>query len=182
MVYIEDTSLFELTKATRTNSADKFSLRIVNWFNNQSQSDFTGYLALGVKNVSGDYKPICPQKYLSLKGAEANGVTYWNKADFTFDYAFPVGTTTIYAIYSIDGVNWQKCAYYDMSPYVVNATENSLSKVSLQLTGDITADEELLGGMDNKFSVSITNTGDFEYLGALDVYVNSANTCTFHNY
>ena len=176
MVYIEDTSLFELTKATRTNSADKFSLRIVNWFNNQSQSDFTGYLALGVKNVSGDYKPICPQKYLSLKGAEANGVTYWNKADFTFDYAFPVGTTTIYAIYSIDGVNWQKCAYYDMSPYVVNATENSLSKVSLQLTGDITADEELLGGMDNKFSVSITNTGDFEYLGALDVYVNSANT------
>lgn len=176
MVYIEDTSLFELTKATRTNSSDKFSLKIVNWFNNQSQSDFTGYLALGVKNISGDYEPISPKKNLSLKGAEANGATYWGKLEFTFDYAFPVGTTTIYAIYSVDGVNWQKCAYYNMSPYVVNATEKSLSKLSLQLTGDIVAAEELLSGMDNKFTVSISNTGDFEYLGALDVYVNTTNT------
>lgn len=175
MVYIEDTSLFELTKPTRNNASDKFSVKVVNWFNNQSQSDFTGYLALGIKNGSGDYEPILPKKKLSLKGAEANGSTYWNKSEFTFDYAFPIGTTTIYAIYSVDGVNWQKCAYYNMSPYVVNATEYSLSKVSLQLTGDIIAGEELLGGMDNKFNVSITNTGDFEYLGALDIYVNSAN-------
>jgi len=176
MVYIEDTSLFELTKSTRNSASDKFSLKIVNWFNNQSQKDFNGYLAFGIKNASGTYEPISQQKSLSLKAAESDGRTYWDKPTFDIDYAFPIGTTTIYALYSTDGVTWQKCGYYGMQPYVVEATAQNLSIVPLQLEAEIAAVDDLLSDMTNTFSVSVTNTGDTEYLGLLDIYSNTINS------
>lgn len=176
MVYVDGSSTFELTNAARTDVSEKFGVKIVNNFNNQSQSDFKGYVAYGVKSASGDYAPISSIQKLNLRGALENGSTYYNICTFELDYAFPVGNTTIYAIYSTDGTYWQKCAYYNRLPFVVNATNQSLSIVQTQLAADVSTNVELLSGMANEFKVSITNNADFDYMGVLDIYSNTSNT------
>lgn len=174
--YWDKMSVFELTKDTRNQVSDKFALKIQNYFCNQSRQEMTGSIAYGILKSDGTYVPISGVKEFSFKGIQDNGRTYGNTFLFEFDYAFPIGQTTIYAIYSTDHVHWNKCANSEMRPYVVEATAQKLTQVRSQLKADITPTEELLGGLTNGFEITIQNQGDIEYLGAINIFSNTTAT------
>lgn len=172
--YWDKMSVFELTKDTRNQVSDKFALKIQNYFCNQSRQKMTGSIAYGILKSDGTYVPISGVKEFSFKGILDDGRTYGNTFLFEFDYAFPIGQTTIYAIYCTDGVHWNKCANSEMRPYVVEATAQKLTQVRSQLKADVTADVELLSGMENEFKVKISNDADFDYMGILYIYFSAS--------
>ena len=174
--YWDKMSVFELTKDTRNQVSDKFALKIQNYFCNQSRQDMTGSIAYGILKSDGTYTPISGVKNFSFKGIQDNGYAHGNILLFEFDYTFPIGQTTIYAIYSTDHVHWNKCANSEMRPYVVEATAQKLTQVRSQLKADITPTEELLGGLTNGFEITIQNQGDIEYLGAINIFSNTTAT------
>ena len=174
--YWDRVSVFELTKDTRNQVSDKFALKIQNYFCNQSRQEQTGSIAYGIMKSDGTYTPISGVQKFSFKGIQFYGYTDGDTFLFEFDYAFPIGQTTIYAIYSTDGVHWNKCANSEMRPYVVEATAQKLTQVRSQLKADINPTEELLGGLTNGFEITIQNQGDIEYLGAINIFSNTTAT------
>lgn len=174
--YWDRVSVFELTKDTRNQVSDKFALKIQNYFCNQSRQEQTGSIAYGIMKSDGTYTPISGVQKFSFKGIQFYGYTDGDTFLFEFDYAFPIGQTTIYAIYSTDGVHWNKCANSKMRPYVVEATAQKLTQVRSQLKADINPTEELLGGLTNGFEITIQNQGDIEYLGAINIFNNTTAT------
>lgn len=174
--YWDRVSVFELTKDTRNQVSDKFALKIQNYFCNQSRQEQTGSIAYGIMKSDGTYTPISGVQKFSFKGIQFYGYTDGDTFLFEFDYAFPIGQTTIYAIYSTDGVHWNKCANSEMRPYVVEATAQKLTQVRSQLKADINPTEELLGGFTNGFEITIQNQGDIEYLGAINIFSNTTAT------
>lgn len=174
--YWNRVSVFELTKDTRNQVSDKFALKIQNYFCNQSRQEQTGSIAYGIMKSDGTYTPISGVQKFSFKGIQFYGYTDGDTFLFEFDYAFPIGQTTIYAIYSTDGVHWNKCANSEMRPYVVEATAQKLTQVRSQLKTDINPTEELLGGLTNGFEITIQNQGDIEYLGAINIFSNTTAT------
>lgn len=176
MVYIENDSYIELVKSVRSNASEKFSVSITNHFCNQSSKDFKGYLAYGVKKDDGNYEAISSKYSLSLLGVKANGSTDWLWPTIKFDYAFPIGKTTIFAIYSEDGKKWKPCAYHGMDPFVVEATAMSLSVSTNLLSISMKEQDELFEGMENDFELSISNSSNMEYLGELNIYSSAIPT------
>lgn len=174
--YWDRVSVFELTKDTRNQVSDKFALKIQNYFCNQSRQEQTGYIAYGIMKSDGTYTPISGVQKFSFKGIQFYGYTDGDTFLFEFDYAFPIGQTTIYAIYSTDHVHWNKCANSEMRPYVVEATAQKLTQVRSQLKADINPTEELLGGLTNGFEITIQNQGDIEYLGSINIFSNTTAT------
>lgn len=175
VAYNERVSSLGIIKAERNNETEKFSVKVANCVYNQSTQVFSGSIAMGVKDDNGTYTPISEKKSVKLLGME-NGSAYVVYPDFNFDYAFPIGQTTLYVIYSADGGTWKPCAYSGMEPYVVEATATTLTVSKNLLAVSIKEQEELLGGMENNFELSISNPSDVEYLGKLNVYGNSVST------
>ena len=172
--YKEGESVFELVNSARDDVSETFSLNIVDKFRNQVSLDFNGYLAYGIKNADGSYSPISPATRLSLQGRTESLVTWSVPKTTNFDYAFPIGKTIIYALYSTDKNIWKKCAYQGMDPYVVEATATTLSIAEKELLSvSMNAQEELLSGMENELMLTISNPSDIEYKGMLNVYSNS---------
>lgn len=170
MFYRENDSYIELVKSIRSNASEKFSVSITNRFCNQSSKDFKGYLAYGLKKDNGSYEAISSKYSLSLLGVHANGSRGWDWPTIKFDYAFPIGKTTIFAIYSEDGERWKPCAYSGMDPFVVEATAMNLSVSTNLLSVSMKEQDELLSDMENEFELSISNPSDVEYFGALNIY------------
>lgn len=170
---------FALTSSTRANVNSKFSGTIKKvYLANVSTEDFGGFVSLGIKQANGTYQRITNSMTLQLSGVLPNGATYYNFCDFNFSYAFPVGKTSLYFLYSDDGVNWKPCTYADYNPYVVEATTTQLSlvKSNLKAAVELQAGDEIVAGMDNTLLVTLTNDADYEYRGMLDIYSNSTNT------
>lgn len=94
---------------------------------------------------------------------------------FQFDYAFPIGKTTLYGLYSTDNKKWEKCAYVYMVPFVVEATEKTISVAKTPLSADIVAQDELLSEQDNTLMLTVSNDADFEHLGLIKVYTSTTN-------
>lgn len=168
----------ELTKPTRKNATDKFSITIKDWWGNPTSNHFKGKLGYGISNGKGGYQLISKTIDRELTAVKEDGSGSSTGTTFTIDYAFPpTGTYTIYAIYSTDnGKTWKKCGYEGMRPYVVESTATTLSLVKTQLTADITTDETHYNGVEGTFKLSITNTGDDDFIGLINVYTSSTAT------
>ncbi len=175
VTYYNGVSSFGITKAGRNNETEKFGVKVTSCVYNQTSQTFSGNIAIGVEE-DGAYTPISGTKSVSLPGMEADGSAYVGNPSFSFDYAFPVGKTTLYVLYSIDGETWKPCAYSGIDPYVVEATATTLAVSKNLLTVSVKEQEELLGGMENNFELSISNPSDVEYLGKLSVYGSSTST------
>lgn len=131
------------TKSTRNKVTDTFGVTTNNLLSNQSAKDFTGYFAYGIQQADGIYKPLSKSSSISIKHPEADGLTHnQNIESFMFDYAFPVGKTTLYGLYSTDGNEWKRCGYLYMTPFVVEATETTLTIAKTPLSADIVAQDE----------------------------------------
>lgn len=168
-------STLSFTESTRTKLTDTFGVTTNNLISNQSAKDFTGYFAYGIQQADGTYKPLSKSSRISIKHPEPNGSPYWQSIRLLqFDYAFPVGKTTLYGLYSIDNMKWEKCAYVYMVPFVVEATERTIS-VATPLSADIVAQDELLSEQDNTLMLTVSNDADFEHLGLIKVYTSTTN-------
>ena len=161
--------------STRNKVTDTFGVITNNLLSNQSAKDFTGYFAYGIQQADGTYKPLSKSSSISIKHPEADGSTYRQSIRLPqFDYAFPVGKTTLYGLYSTDNKKWEKCAYVYMVPFVVEATERTIS-VATPLSADIVAQDELLSEQNNTLMLTVSNDADFEHLGIIKVYMSTTN-------
>lgn len=161
--------------STRNKVTDTFRVITNNLLSNQSAKDFTGYFAYGIQQADGTYKPLSSSRNISIKHSEADGSTYRQSIGLLqFDYAFPVGKTTLYGLYSTDNKKWEKCAYVYMVPFVVEVTERTIS-VATPLSADIVAQDELLSEQDNTLMLTVSNDADFEHLGIIKVYTRTTN-------
>lgn len=169
----------ELTKPTRQSATEKFSIKIKEWMTNLTYNGFNGKFGYGISDGNGGYQLISDAESINIKGVDENGGGTSIGTTYTIDYAFaPNKTYTIYGIYSTDnGKTWKKCAYYYMQPYVVKSTATTLSLVKTQLTADVTTDETHYNGVEGTFKLSITNTGDDEFIGLINAYASSTATC-----
>lgn len=164
------------TKSTRNKVTDTFRVTTNNLISNQSAKDFTGYFAYGIQQADGTYTPLSSSRSISIKHPEPDGSTYRpNIRLFQFDYAFPVGKTTLYGLYSTDQKEWKRCGYLYMTPYVVEATERTISVAKTPLSADIVAQDELLSEQDNTLMLTVSNDADFEHLGIIKVYTSTTN-------
>lgn len=164
------------TKSTRSKVTETFRVTTNNLLSNQSAKDFTGYFAYGIQQADGIYKPLSKSSSISIKHPEADGLTHnQNIKLFMFDYAFPVGKTTLYGLYSTDGNEWKRCGYLYMTPFVVEATETTLTIAKTPLSADIVAQDELLSEQDNTLMLTVSNDADFEHLGLIKVYTSTTN-------
>lgn len=163
-------------KSTRAKVTDTFRVITNNLLSNQSAKDFTGYFAYGIQQADGTYTPLSKSCSISIKHPKADGRPYnLNIKLFQFDYAFPVGKTTLYALYSTDQKEWKRCGYLYMTPYVVEATERTISVAKTPLSADIVAQDELLSEQDNTLMLTVGNDADFEHLGLIKVYTSTTN-------
>ena len=164
------------TKSTRNKVTDTFRVTTNNLISNQSAKDFTGYFAYGIQQADGTYTPLSSSRSISIKHPEPDGSTYrQNIRLFQFDYAFPVGKTTLYGLYSTDQKEWKRCGYLYMTPFVVEATASKISVAKTPLSADIVAQDELLSGQDNTLMLTVSNDADFEHLGLIKVYTSTTN-------
>lgn len=164
------------TKSTRSKVTETFRVTTNNLLSNQSAKDFTGYFAYGIQQADGIYKPLSKSSSISIKHPEADGLTHnQNIKFFMFDYAFSVGKTTLYGLYSTDGNKWKRCGYLYMTPFVVEATETTLTIAKTPLSADIVAQDELLSEQDNTLMLTVSNDADFEHLGLIKVYTSTTN-------
>lgn len=164
------------TKSTRSKVTETFRVTTNNLLSNQSAKDFTGYFAYGIQQADGIYKPLSKSSSISIKHPEADGLTHNQYIKlFMFDYAFPVGKTTLYGLYSTDGNEWKRCGYLYMTPFVVEATETTLTIAKTPLSAHIVAQDELLSEQDNTLMLTVSNDADFEHLGLIKVYTSTTN-------
>lgn len=164
------------TKSTRNKVTDTFRVTTDNLLSNQSAKDFTGYFAYGIQQADGTYTPLSSSRSISIKHPELDGSTYrHNIGLFQFDYAFPIGKTTLYALYSTDQKEWKRCGYLYMTPFVVEATASEISVAKTPLSADIVAQDELLSEQDNTLMLTVSNDADFEHLGLIKVYTSTTN-------
>lgn len=164
------------TNSTRNKVTDTFRVITNNLISNQSAKDFTGYFAYGIQQADGTYTPLSSSCSISIKHPEPDGSTYrQNISLFQFDYAFPIGKTTLYALYSTDQKEWKRCGYLYMTPYVVEATEKTIDLAKTPLSADIVAQDELLSEQDNTLMLTVNNDADFEHLGMINVYTSTIN-------
>lgn len=164
------------TKSTRSKVTETFRVTTNNLLSNQSAKDFTGYFAYGIQQADGTYTPLSSSCSISIKHPEPDGSTYsQNISLFQFDYAFPIGKTTLYGLYSTDQKEWKRCGYLYMTPFVVEATETTLTIAKTPLSADIGAQDELLSEQNNTLMLTVSNDADFEHLGLIKVYTSTTN-------
>lgn len=168
----EFTSGIELTKATRNNTTEDFTIKINDCWDNIYSTNIECLCGYGISDGKGGFKLISETENILMNGTRFGTI-------LTINNRFsPNGTYTIYAIYSTDnGKTWKKCAYYYMQPYVVKATATTLSLVKTQLTAEITSKETQYSGVEGTFELSITNNGDDEFIGLINTYTSSTATC-----
>lgn len=165
-----------VTKGTRTNVSGSFSVSMAERLNNYSSSDFTGYFTFGVKNADGSFSPIASGLKGTLQGREESGATYGFLLSSTFDYPFPVGTTTVYCIYSADGKIWKQCGYKSsLRPVIFTATATKLQELGSPLSAKVEAEDDLVVGIENNFGVTLTNNTDNEFIGPVNIDVTSSS-------
>lgn len=168
----EFTSGIELTKATRNNTKENFTIKINDCWDNIYSTNIECLCGYGISDGKGGFKLISETENIRMNGTRF-GTTLTINNRFS-----PNGTYTIYAIYSTDnGKTWKKCAYYYMQPYVVKSTATTLSLVKTQLTAEITSKETQYCGVEGTFELSITNNGDDEFIGLINAYTSSTATC-----
>lgn len=171
-------NVVNITKASRDKASQNFTLTMKDRVFNISSNSFTGCISIGVKNNDGTFKPVTTPAYGTIKGVTSNGSTYVADNEYTINYAFPVGKTTLYYIYSTDNQKtWKKCSYSGMQPYTFEATATSLKVAKVNLSASIKTDANAIyKGNDNTFNLTVRNDYDYEYQGLINIYAGNTTT------
>ena len=174
----EDHRKCTITNGERKNASEQFSLTVTPVFSNPTHNEFKGLVALGIRNEDGSYTPITQSKEVAMEARKSNGEYAINYPNFNLNYAFPVGTTVLYEIYSTDnGNNWDVCAYVEnVVPFELEATSTSLTLNGNKLSAELKSNEAIQLEIDNSFDITIRNDSQREYLGLINVYTSETST------
>ena len=177
----EDHRKCTITNGERKNASEQFSLMVTPVFSNPTYNKFEGLVALGIRNEDGSYAPITQRKKVAMKAMEPEDPEEryeFNCIDFNLDYAFPVGATVLYEIYSTDnGNNWDVCAYMEnVVPFELEATSTSLTLNGNKLSAELKSNEAIQFDMENSFDITIRNDSQREYLGLINFYTSETST------
>lgn len=160
-----------ITQDTRTSATDNFKIEFYNYFTNRAPKKFSGYCGWGIKAADGSMKLITnTSKVQNLQQ------DYWFPNTYKIDYAFPVGVTTIYPVYSEDNITWKEAGLESMGYYTVEATETSLKQL-YPLTAEVIVESELLSGKINTIKLDVSNATDNDVFSMLSVYTSTDQTC-----
>ncbi len=167
-----------ITNGERKNASEQFSLTVTPVFSNPTHNKFEGLVALGIRNADGSYTPITQRKKVAMEARKPDGEYAINYPNFNLNYAFPVGATVLYEIYSTDnGKNWDVCAYVEnVVPFELEATSTSLTLNGNKLSAELKSNEAIQFDMDNSFDITIRNDSQREYLGLINVYTSETST------
>ena len=174
----EDHRKCTITNGERKNASEQFSLTVTPVFSNPTHNKFEGLVALGIRNEDGSYTPITQRKKVAMEAMEPDGEYEIYYPNFNLNYAFPVGTTVLYEIYSTDnGNNWDVCAYVEnVVPFELEATSTSLTLNGNKLSAELKSNEAIQFDMENSFDITIRNDSQREYLGLINVYTSETST------
>ena len=174
----EDHRKCTITNGERKNASEQFSLTVTPVFSNPTHNKFEGLVALGIRNEDGSYTPITQSKEVAMEAMKSNGEYENYYPNFNLNYAFPVGATVLYEIYSTDnGNNWDVCAYVEnVVPFELEATSTSLTLNGNKLSADLKSNEAIQLEIDNSFDITIRNDSQREYLGLINVYTSETST------
>ena len=174
----EDHRKCTITNGERKNASEQFSLTVTPVFSNPTHNKFEGLVALGIRNEDGSYTPITQREEVAMEAMEPDGEYEIYYPNFNLNYAFPVGTTVLYEIYSTDnGNNWDVCAYAEnVVPFELEATSTSLTLNGNKLSAELKSNEAIQFDMDNSFDITIRNDSQREYLGLINVYTSETST------
>ena len=167
-----------ITKGERKNASEKFSLMVTPVFSNPTYNKFEGLVALGIRNEDGSYTPITQSFKLKFNAMDPEEGYELDFINFNLNYAFPVGATVLYEIYSTDnGKNWDVCAYMEnVVPFELEATTTSLTLNGNKLSAELKSNEAIRLYKENSFDITIKNDCKREYLGLINVYTSKTNT------
>lgn len=174
----EDHRKCTITNGERKNASEQFSLTVTPVFSNPTHNKFEGLVALGIRNEDGSYTPITQIEKVAMEAMEPDGEYEIYYPNFNLNYAFPVGTTVLYEIYSTDnGNNWDVCAYAEnVVPFELEATSTSLTLNGNKLSAELKSNEAIQFDMLNSFDITIRNDSQREYLGLINVYTSETST------
>ena len=174
----EDHRKCTITNGERKNASEQFSLTVTPVFSNPTHNKFEGLVALGIRNEDGSYTPITQSKKVAMEAMEPDGEYEIYYLNFNLNYAFPVGATFLYEIYSTDnGNNWDVCAYVEnVVPFELEATSTSLTLNGNKLSAELKSNEAIQFDMYNSFDITIRNDSQREYLGLINVYTSETST------
>lgn len=174
----EDHRKCTITNGERKNASEQFSLTVTPVFSNPTHNKFEGLVALGIRNEDGSYTPITQIEKVAMEAMEPDGEYEIYYLNFNLNYAFPVGATFLYEIYSTDnGNNWDVCAYAEnVVPFELEATSTSLTLNGNKLSAELKSNEAIQFDMVNSFDITIRNDSQREYLGLINVYTSETST------
>lgn len=174
----EDHRKCTITNGERKNASEQFSLTVTPVFSNPTHNKFEGLVALGIRNEDGSYTPITQSKEVAMEAMKPDGEYKIYYPNFNLNYAFPVGATVLYEIYSTDnGNNWDVCAYVEnVVPFELEATSTSLTLNGNKLSAELKSNEAIQLEIDNSFDITIRNDSQREYLGLINVYTSETST------
>ncbi len=168
-------SVLLFDKDTRTSADEKFTAYYELNLTNVTKTNFTDLVGIGYKDSDGTFKcidsgscadnPIEPDSTLN--------------AFLKFEYAFPVGTTDIYPIYSLDnGTTWKQCCMNNITPVIVVADKTS-AKTQLALECSVTwNDGTIYYGVPTSVTVTTKSNLKEKYQGSIllmTAYTNQSN-------
>lgn len=169
-----------ITQADRTNADGKFKLEYDAIYTNLEAKSFSGYASVAVKDAQGNLQLIAEPQLVDVK-APRNDTLDAVTLSYEFSYAFPVGITELYDVYSVDeGKTWIQCnPHYDLKHLEVIATDTHLEfvdetsnlKTTIQAEGDVTVQQDVL------FSYTISNANLHDYLSTIYVFTSTINEC-----
>lgn len=159
------------TKSKRTNEKEEFEADMTATFSNFTDKDITGYFAVGVEKSDGNYdflmKTTSPYTLTVLEEDKT--------CNFSFSYAFPIGSTKLRYLYSADGKTWEPCGSYNFVPTLITATETEIKTDASALTIDISLEDnkhlELQEPVTGTFK--ITNNMSEEFDGGMYLHMRS---------
>ena len=174
----EDHRKCTITNGERKNASEQFSLTVTPVFSNPTHNKFEGLVALGIRNEDGSYAPITQIEKVAMEAMDPDGEYEIYYLNFNLNYAFPVGATFLYEIYSTDnGNNWDVCAYVEnVVPFELEATSTSLTLNGNKLSAELKSNEAIQFDMVNSFDITIRNDSQREYLGLINVYTSETST------
>ena len=174
----EDHRKCTITNGERKNASEQFSLTVTPVFSNPTYNKFEGLVALGIRKDDGSYTPITQSSKLKFNAMDPEKGYELDFINFNLNYAFPVGTTVLYEIYSTDnGNNWDVCAYVEnVVPFELEATSTSLTLNGNKLSAELKSNEAIQFDMYNSFDITIRNDSQREYLGLINVYTSETST------
>ncbi len=157
------------TKSERANEKEKFEGVLSVAF--VSYVDFYGSVAIGVKKSDGTYDILAQTKPDSIKEYDSSELD-----SIHFSYAFPVGNTQLYHLYSTDGKTWEPCGTNDFISILVTATETEIKTDTMPIKVDLrSGGREMKVNESEYFSFKITNNLSEEYNGLFYISMKKKN-------